>query len=272
MALYLGKTKISSITIPEKLITIDSALSTESENPVQNKVITNYIIPALDNFIPSHTTYTVEADGSGDFATIHDAIDFLQDKWSNGTVYIHLGTGTFNISSTVDINFINMSLGLEIYGNGKDNTIINLTTNGFFAFYARAVSSTFGMAFSNFKIVGGGSDYYGIHVCDGYAYIQNCEFNNLAYGILSERLARVYIETATFKNIDIAIQASFADISIQGTLYFDVIGNCYNVFRGGTIRGRSFSASYGGGISSKFNTGQQLGVANERGWITGAGF
>lgn len=45
MSLYLGNQKISAMTMPNKTITIDSELSTESENPVQNKVVTT----ALNN-------------------------------------------------------------------------------------------------------------------------------------------------------------------------------------------------------------------------------
>ena len=45
MSLYLGNQKISAMTMPNKTITIDSELSLESENPVQNKVITT----ALNN-------------------------------------------------------------------------------------------------------------------------------------------------------------------------------------------------------------------------------
>lgn len=45
MSLYFGNQKISAMTMPNKTVTIDSELSTESENPVQNKVITT----ALNN-------------------------------------------------------------------------------------------------------------------------------------------------------------------------------------------------------------------------------
>lgn len=109
-------------------ITVDSSLSTTSTNPVQNKVITNYIQPSLNKFIPSGTVINVKTDGTGDFTKLSDAVNYLTGKWSNGQITIKSGSGTFTESGMVTIegNLFNIPK-LIIKGNGRTDTIINRT-------------------------------------------------------------------------------------------------------------------------------------------------
>lgn len=78
-------------------------------------------------FIPAGTILTVETDGSGDFTNLSSAIDYLNGKYSNGSVTIKLGDGTFIEDTNFDVDgtFFNISL-LSIQGNG-DTTIIKFT-------------------------------------------------------------------------------------------------------------------------------------------------
>ena len=126
----LGGVRIdgSSITINNGVIStksVDSALNSTSENPVQNKVI----YPSLSNFLPAGTNISVELDGSGDFTSLGDAINYLIGKWSNGFVYITLGTGTFTLTSGIRINtsLFNFSR-LIIKGTSKTDSILYRST------------------------------------------------------------------------------------------------------------------------------------------------
>ena len=139
-------------------ITVDSALNSTSENPVQNKVL----YPSLSGYIPSGTVISVKTDGTGDFTTLSDAVSSLVGKWSNGTVTISLGNGTFTESSGITLNGSYFSIPLiVITGQGKANTTVSYTgsTSNFIDIYrcsvdvsqmaiarASAVSSGFGTA------------------------------------------------------------------------------------------------------------------------------
>lgn len=79
-------------------------------------------------YIPENTTYTVKTDGTGDFSLLSEAITFLQNKWSSGTVTIDIGAGTYEDGK---ISISQKLIGfpdLVIKGAGKDNTIIHNTS------------------------------------------------------------------------------------------------------------------------------------------------
>ena len=73
----------------------------------------------------------VKLDGSGQFTKLSDAINYLTGKWSNGTVTIQLGEGTFEEteSITIDGNKFNFS-NLVICGTNRDNSIISFNISG----------------------------------------------------------------------------------------------------------------------------------------------
>ena len=111
-------------------ITVDSSLSTTSENPVQNKVITTVLNGKLDsnNFLPAGTTINVKLDGTGDFNNLPDAISYLTGKYSNGMVTVQLGDGVFEVSDTVSILGDRFNIPtLRIRGNGVDKTTVKQT-------------------------------------------------------------------------------------------------------------------------------------------------
>lgn len=84
------------------------------------------------NFLPDGYTINLKADGTGDFATIQDAINSLNGKVCSGTVSIELEAGTYNISTPIIIGNVNGVLpyniaNIRVLGNTMSDTIINCT-------------------------------------------------------------------------------------------------------------------------------------------------
>lgn len=78
-----------------------------------------------ENFLPTGTIITVETDGSGDFTTLADAVNYLIGKWSNGNVTVQIGTGTFVLNAPLEILLDSFDIPrLNINGSGVNNTII----------------------------------------------------------------------------------------------------------------------------------------------------
>ena len=79
-----------------------------------------------NNFIPNDTIINVKLDGSGDFTTFKDALDYLTGKISDGTVKVVLGSGTFEVNGNLSFYISKVNIPrIEISGQVKDNTIIN---------------------------------------------------------------------------------------------------------------------------------------------------
>lgn len=78
-----------------------------------------------DNFIPADSVIEVNPDGTADFETLADAINFLYGKYSNGTVSIHLSEGTHEVHNQLYIygELFNIPM-LKIVGEGIDSTIL----------------------------------------------------------------------------------------------------------------------------------------------------
>ena len=185
------------------IVEIDSELSTTSTNPVQNRIITNYVQPSLSNFIPKGTIISVKTDGSGNFTKLSDAINYLSNKWSNGAVVIQLGTGTFNETEEITING-RESLEYNIpwiivKGNGASNTIVqwNYTTS-LNTIYCNHCSMTF----------------------------ENLTFKNATYsssisywGFQARSLSNIIIDTCNFENLSNTISASEGSkVTLRGTI------------------------------------------------------
>ena len=89
--------------------------------------IANSVADTGSNFIPAGTVITVELDGSGDFTSLHEALNYIVGKYSNGEVTIKLGKGTFVEPRTlIDTSLFNFSQ-LIITGTTREETIIYTT-------------------------------------------------------------------------------------------------------------------------------------------------
>lgn len=79
------------------------------------------------NFLPDGKIINIKVDGSGDFTKLSEAIDYLNGKWSNGSITIQFGEGTFQETEpiTIDGDKFNIS-NLNITGVSNVDTILNL--------------------------------------------------------------------------------------------------------------------------------------------------
>lgn len=162
-----------------------------------NEIVSNN---ALSNFLPNGTILTVKTDGTGDFTNLQSAINYLTGKWSNGTVNIHIGNGTFNetyikVSSYAYSIPFNIPL-INIEGNGVSNSIIqwNRTTQGgTMEWYTGRVKFK-NITFKN-ATYDSSKKYFGFYFIgpNTSAIFEDCNFENISYCIVSDRGAIVHI-------------------------------------------------------------------------------
>lgn len=83
------------------------------------------------NYIQAGKLFEVKLDGSGDFTKLSDAIAYLDGKWSDGRVIIHLGEGTFTESANIEIgHYVYFNIPrIDIYGEGEAKTKLSFTSN-----------------------------------------------------------------------------------------------------------------------------------------------
>lgn len=182
--------------------TVDSTLSSTSTNPVQNKVVKSALDEKLNKsgFIPAGTIINVNVDGSGDFATIQDAINSLTDKWSSGEVVIFLGEGTYNFSEAVAVDCRYFNFGkIVIKGSGIDKTILEgnsiLRTEGSSSQIVEVRELTLkGLSKSDSSSYSFMSDY------DSNARLVSIKVSDNYNGIISQRNAKVYCYNITIDN------------------------------------------------------------------------
>lgn len=193
-----------------------------------------------EGYLPPNTTFNVKADGSGDFATIKDAIDYLEGKWSTGTVTIELGEGTFVVDSSINIQGQHFNIPyLKLQGSSSGLTEIQADISGVGILVAQANVAIAKLTLNKVSKKG-----YGIQ-CDlnGWVMlsdviIENCStaclglclsmvhlgsnllIKNCNTGMRSERLARVCSNIATnitFQNVDVAWSVSWGGMIATST-------------------------------------------------------
>ena len=149
------------------------------------------------NFLPANHEITVATDGSGDFTSLVDAVNYLKGKYSNGTINIHVLSGTYAVNGIVSLN---ENLGniskVNIYGDGIDSTILNFTNvpnyNG--AININNVNTFF--TFKDLAIVNQDTEKstrIGISVIFSRATINNCKIVNFNEGVTSTQGSTVQI-------------------------------------------------------------------------------
>lgn len=191
-------------------ITVDSELSSTSENPVQNRVL----YPSLSGFIPAGTVISVETDETGDFTKLSDALNYLIGKWSNGKVTIQLGAGTFTESSGYTLYGKNFNIpAIEVIGNGVNSTIINYTTESEVEILTVSNVSNIYIHDIKFTHTGGSTStkYWGIKNTEHTkATYSNCTFDGLASALISVSSATVNVHgNITFTKARTALAAQY---------------------------------------------------------------
>lgn len=288
-------------------ITIDSSLSTTSENPVQNKVVASALdgklnkssvdsnfyaasenpvqnrtlYPYYQGYIPAETDFRIKANGTGAFPTLQDAINYLHNKWSNGRIYITLEAGTHYISQNITIQNLWCNIPfLEIRGEGNSNTFLVgaddfSSVNGDWFFYNFWGETSVWYHNITFK-KGNNSTVTGTLLAGAGAtvYISDCAFEDFS-GVMVCDSAKIFIfGTTTYKNF-----SGWAINSCNGGFTATNWGATLT-FTNTTSKGTAFGVSYGGQIhvngennltftkvSNK--TSKTVGSTNNYGWITG---
>lgn len=196
-----------------------------------------------EGYLPSGKVINIEADGSGDFATLSDAISYLTGKWSDGTITLELGTGTFDLDTTVvlDGRLFNIPL-VNIEGQGTSETILeSKLAAGEFVLQIRYGTK---VAISKIRFYHASattsSTYRGLRVSD-------CSNLSIKGDVVMEGLDRALwpttngtIElsgTITFNTSKDAIYTSggFVCCEYQTTFNFNTVNRCFAVFEGGQI-------------------------------------
>lgn len=224
-----------------------------------------------ENYIPHNTTINVKLDGTGDFDNLPDAVSYLQGKWSDGTVYIQLGDGTFNTTTTLTFGGRLCSIrAVYIKGNGKNNTTVAYAgssgsdrifhANNYQLLYIQdmTLTSTYGT-----KAIRGVSASV-----NGNPYLTRVAFSNFdnAISIFGQGLVTVSAD-CSFSDCNCGINAEpgTCSVDINSQLTFTNVGTAWRVNAGGVIRGGNAVCTYSG-VTNK--TSQTPGTATNNGWIT----
>lgn len=225
------------------------------------------------NYIAGGTTYNLKADGTGDFATLANALSFLEGKWSDGVVNFQLAAGTY---TTERLTLYGRRFNIprvRIYGADADSTIVQFINQ------EESYSCFWGLD-KGLELV-----------------IQNITFQNTSgtkntnyFGIQAEQGARIFV--SNFKSIGLAraffafnsslinfggnitIQDSYTAIcsmaaNIAGAYGTITLNNCNNGFwvqYGGMINLIDCTTTYTS-VNQKAN--ETIGTATSKGYITG---
>ena len=196
---------------------------------------TNEIVtyPTNDGFLPSGTIITVKTDGTGNFTDLQSAVSFLNGKWSNGSVTIKIGEGTFNISKQINVVGTAFNIPqLKIEGSGMNKTILSTTDRAivFLSCYNK-------VQFCNCKISAptksSSSGFYVDHSVN--VYFNNIAIDNFYMGIYLGWLAKSSLNNAlTITNCDIGIYLeNHADLMViaGSDITMSNVGTGYKLIR-----------------------------------------
>ena len=202
------------------------------DNDVTLLNIANSVADTSGNFIPKGTVFTLNADGSGDFATILEAVNYLKGKYSNGAITFQLGAGNFAFSSTLIFDGDEFNIPHVIFnGSGTNVTTIKLmnvvntsdSENGIIN-----ISNNCYIEFNNMTIEGVRSELYGEPVQCLYGSLLELQdvkltltprdtsssySNNPFTGITSKYDSKIYVHgTITLENFNIAISSEYNSV------------------------------------------------------------
>lgn len=222
------------------------------------------------NYIPKGTTIDVKTDGSGDYTTIPSALASLVGKWSDGSVTIQLGNGTFDVSSTQQISNTNFNIPkLIIKGSGISNTTINWATTTDHADLFRVSGQKFEIKDCTIQHLNGttSTDYRGIMSIDNaFTFCDNCAFVGINYALWGFRAGDSAFASCSFSDCATPVVAEGGNIYIAWatTGTFTNITTALSVSGGGIIKGGYNSFTFTN-VTNKVS--QTPGTTNVNGWI-----
>ena len=226
------------------------------------------------NYLPAGTVIDVKTDGSGDYTTIPVALASLVGKWSDGSVTIKLGDGTFDVSTTQQILSTNFNIPkLIIQGNGASNTTINWTSTTAAADMFRVLGLNVTISKCTIQNTNGltSTDYRGIMALDNaYVFVSECDFTGINYAVWAFRGGNCAFAKCNFSNCAKAVVAEGGNIYIQWatTGTFNTITTALNVSGGGIIKGGGNTFTF---TSVTNQVSQTAGTATVNGWIAVSG-
>lgn len=192
------------------------------------------------NYIPSGTTLTVKADGSGDFETIADAVNHLTGKWSDGEVKIRIAAGTHTVSSNISIDGAKFNIPfITIYGDAKATSIIQFSG----AANANAISilNVNASLVSNFTVtrITNTKTGVGFEINNTCLGVNGIEVSNFATGILGTLPSDIQLRAdISISDCNIGIQAQrFTKIVTYGSTAVNLtnLTTGWSVLTGGLI-------------------------------------
>ena len=234
-----------------------------------NKTSADLGLMSNENFIPAGTTINVKLDGTGDFTNLQSAINFLDNKYSNGVVNIQLGSGTFNITSPISLNVTKSNLGrLEIYGQGVNDTIIKCTSGVTDQFFTIQGMGGYMVRLYNFTVDGNNQCNHGITAQLGsHVLVDTTKSTKMAISCYYIRRGAHMISkniVALTGKIGISCDNSDFVADVGSTLTITSCTTGLNVSGGGVIRGRYVTKAF----SSVTNENSQTaGTFNSNGFI-----
>lgn len=226
------------------------------------------------NFLPAGTVINVKADGTGDFATLKDAVDSLQGKWSNGVIKIQLDSGVHILNDTIAFNGSENGIPLLIIsGNGAENTILQsgLTGTG----YLLRVRFNANVHMEDLKVAHpsgtSSTDYRGFEIgeCARLSLYRTITFDgisrcchNYANGVV------IIAGTVNVLNSKIAFNVSGGILTSASNQILNLtnVGTAFNISNGGQMHG------YGLNVNKTNVTkvsNMSVNTATNDGWITG---
>lgn len=215
---------------------VDSALSSASENPVQNKVL----YPSLSGFIPAGTTITVKTDGTGDFTNLQSAISYLTGKWSNGQVTISIAAGTYAPTGQIVLNGSLCSIPyLLITGVSEASTIFNFSSMYVGAFNIIYWSTK--LTLLKFTINCAGRTLtpgrgVNIQESSGFVAVSNITVNHSDAGICTLSNSSSHVANCTMHDCNIGMwQATGARVCAISDKFTNINGNAVQLYKGATV-------------------------------------
>ena len=197
---YIGKLtgEITKLSQLENDVGFVNHLQINGVELAGNKTSEDLGLMSNANFLPDGYTINLKADGTGDFETIQAAINFLNGKWSNGTVTIYLNAGTYNVSSPVKIgNWAAIGRNIPcilIKGKAMSDTIINNTSTSQYTACMRI--------------------YNGSTIIENLT-IKNATKSSTNYSIKIEEQSRVYLDQVKLQNGEFGCSVTRVNDAVQ---------------------------------------------------------